>query len=174
MERLPIHRLVRYSIRTLAQIATDQGFAVAHEPSNDISDWSSLSNCFDQYRISRVDFRITLPRSDAAEFPTLYFAPDFNDSGVPATRADLLNYETLKVHQFAENKRMFTYSYVPKQRITAGTGDVAVAGDTWAHTSQTLTWGFAKMFVTQYNSTSNSTAVLEVHSQIHFEFKNSR
>lgn len=161
-------------MRTLAQIATDQGYSVASDPSADISDWSNLANCFDQYRVARVELKFTLPRSDATEFPTLYFAPDFNDSTVPAARTDMLNYETLKMHQFAENRRVFTYSYVPKQRVAVGATDSALSTATWAHTSQNPLWVGAKYFITQYNSTSNATALIEVFTTYHLEFKNSR
>lgn len=175
LERLPTHKLLRTTVRTLAQIATDQGYVIASDPNAEVADWSNLSNCFDQYRVAKVELRFTLPRSDATEFPTLYFAPDFNDSFAPASRADMLNYETLRVHQFAENRRVFSYSYVPKQRLNLGGSlDAAVTAQTWAHTSQNPLWLGSKFFLTQYNSTSNSTAIIEVHSVLHLEFKNSR
>lgn len=176
LARLPVHRISRTVVRTLAQIATDQGYEWRFTPSTDVGDWANIANVFDQYRVSKIDIKWSCPRSDPAEFPTLVFAPDWNDITTPATRGDVLNYETCRHHQFSENKRTCTYSFVPRARVVAeGTNDVSITGaSTWAHTSQTMFWLGVKSFLTQYNSTSNATAVVEVYATVHLEFKNSR
>lgn len=176
LARLPVHRVSRTVVRTLAQIATDQGYEWRFAPSTDVTDWADIANVFDQYRVAKIDLKWTCPRSDPAEFPTLIFAPDWNDTGIPASRGFLLNYETCKTHQFSENKRTCMYSFVPRPRILSDTStDVNITGaGVWAHTSQNLFWLGVKSFITQYNSTSNATAIVEVYATIHLEFKNSR
>lgn len=172
----PTHTIHRTVVRTLAQIATDQGYVWDLRASADISDWADIANVFDQYRVKHIELTWTLPRSDAAEYPTLYYAPDWNDSAIaPANRAAVLNYETCVVHQFAENRRTHTFKFVPSlQTSLPGGADAAVVANQWAHTSQNPAWLGVKSFITQYNSTSNASALIEVHAKVCLEFKNSR
>ncbi len=175
LERLPTHRTRRSVVRTLAQIATDQGFTWTVQPQIDVADWASVANVFDQYRIERIDLQFNLARSDPAEFPTMVLAPDWNDGTVPTTRGFVLDYETSVVHQFSEKERSFRYSFVPKIRVTLpGSLDTAVSAPTWCHTSQDVVWQGLKYFITQYNSTSNPTGLIEVYAKLHLAFKNSR
>lgn len=182
LERAPIHRLQRTIFSTVPLVAADSGGSYVVDPTGGgIADFTALADVFDTYRVSRVEFTWVCPRSDAAEFPTLVYAPDWNDSTAP-TLTQLLAYESSKMIQFSEHKRSHTFNYRPKARLAitaAGAGggastDVSILAPVWGNPLQSLQWYGVKWFLVNYNTTSNATAIVSYYAKVYLEFKNSR
>lgn len=78
---------------------------------------SDISSLFQQYRIrsAKVTYKlVSSPNNPSAAFPTLYTAPQYISSTIPSSRDEVLQYQNMRVYQFAPSRTEVTYTYTPK------------------------------------------------------------
>lgn len=174
----PIRRAVHSGPLGIA--VADQGTFFSVGPSN-FGSWSELSAIFDLYRIKSVTYtfdvtRCAQPATTGNVFPTLLVTPDLNDSTVPATINDVLDYNTHRKMIFDEAHRSHSITFQPKLQLTSGggTNTVLASNGAWARTTFSDNWFGLKLWARNYNTTSFNNTVIDVYVTADIEFKVAR
>jgi hypothetical protein len=152
--------------------AIDAGFGWSYSI-NQVPDFSEFAALYDAYTIDKVTMRFVLENNTAEEFPTLLFAPDYDDAANPATESVVLTHEQCKVLTFTANKRVHTVTVKPRVAVTLfRTGVTSSYG--WAKegmlvdiaTTDTPFYG-AKHWLVNYNTTDTPNARVRVFITYH-------
>jgi hypothetical protein len=129
---------------------------------------SDLSSTFQQYRIikARVTYKlVTAPNSANAAFPTLYTAPQYLQSGLPGSRDEVLQYQGMKVFQFAPSRTEVTYTYVPKVNRVVYRSAIASSYEPCSAWLSTLDLNaqhyYSAEWIDRYNTTTNNEHTIE-------------
>ncbi len=142
---------------------------------------SDLSSTFQQYRIkkARVTYKlVTAPNTAAAAFPTLYTAPQYLQAGVPGSRDEVLQYQDMKVFQFAPSRTEVTYTYTPKVNRLIYRSAIASSYEpvtAWLSTLDLSAQHYYSVeWIDRYNTATNNDHVIEKVVTIWVECKQSR
>lgn len=133
---------------------------------------SEFISLFDNWRLAGVTIRIDTPLgisnsliSPGALIPQVLYAPDYNDS-TGVTRADLLQFPQLKVHNFMKDgytPLMFEFHPVPLRDV-AGSGILTsyspMASAPWVRTADFTTPHYGLKFFFDFFGATVSTAAL--------------
>lgn len=129
---------------------------------------SDLSSLFQQYRVDkvRVTYKlVTAPNSANAAFPTLYTAPQYLQSGLPASRDEVLQYQGLRIFQFAPSRTEVTYTYKPKVNRLVYRSAIASSYEpvtAWLSTLDLSAQHYYSVeWIDRYNSTTNPEHTIE-------------
>lgn len=146
----------------------------------DFSSGSDIVSLFQFYRIKRVELKFMLvsaPNNNAT-FPTLYIAPQhYNTGGVPASRDEVLQFQNVQTHQFGPSNLVKTISTKPRVLLDSSG---SVGGGTerispWLSTSNSGILHPAFVYwLTRYNSTTDSTHVMDIEFTIWVDCKGTR
>lgn len=175
--------LREYAVRrtyqgVIATTPTDTGRAASVIALSNVPDVAEFTNLFDQFTIDSVDVKFVCNRAaisagNSAIFPTLLYAPDYNDSVAPGTVNDILSYGNLDVFQFSETARSVKYTLRPKAAVSVSSGTAISPGRLWCSTSSasaTPWYGF-KYWLVDYNSTSSTGSVVTLYLTFHLSFR---
>lgn len=182
MVKSPTDQIVgveRRLVNTITKIATDTGaynsYRLVDYPSQ-----SEFGSLFNQYKITKVEVKFILvgaPNNNAM-FPTLYIAPqDYQTTGVPSSRDEVLQFQGAKTHQFGPSNLVFTMSRVPT--ITRDIGNQVSGGEIapaqWLNAINTSNQhlGFV-WWLSRYNSVSDNTHTLDIEYSITISAKRTR
>lgn len=140
--------------------------------------FAEFQNLFDMYTIEKVHVTIRVPRchqpaTTSSVFPTLYWALDFNDGAAPVNLDEVLQYETCKIHQFAEGSlRSARWTFTPRTNVTTPTGTQLAPVGTWLPTSDAnATWNGLKYAIVNWNTTSFNNTVVWLDVKVDFALK---
>lgn len=129
---------------------------------------SDIQSLFQEYRIEsvKVTYKLVTSPNTVAAFPTLYTAPQGISTGVPASRDEVLQYQGLKMFQFAPSKTEVSYTYQPKiNRVVyrnALSSSYEVSNSPWIATSDMSALFFYSVeWFDRYNTTTNPEHVIE-------------
>lgn len=146
----------------------------------DIYNKDEFINLFQQFAICKMDIRITQTCGDSyggVILPTLFSAPDDNDSQVWASQMEVNGYQGVKEHAFGVDKP-FVRTVYPKPStelfINAVTSGYAVTpGPIWVDTSSPNTPHYAmKFYVRNFINGPNSGMALRVQPTVWFACRN--
>jgi hypothetical protein len=172
-----------YAVRRTSQVvvataATDIGRSGNFIQLNNVPDVGDFTALFDQFTIDRLDLHFVLTRSalsagNSGIFPTLLWAPDYNDSSAPTLVGDVLSYDGMQMHQFSESSRHVCFSIKPKAQLSVSSGTAVSTAGTWLSTSGSgaSPWFGYKYWLVDYNSTSTTGSVVTLYTKYHLRFK---
>lgn len=110
-------------ITTTGVGATGQYLSALPVHLNDLPNVTAYTGLYDQYRITRVDFRImhrstsiSIPETGASDFagmPFMYYFRDLDDSNVPASLNVVREYANAKHFEFTPDRRCCTIRCKP-------------------------------------------------------------
>jgi hypothetical protein len=166
MKQNKVYRIKRtFSVQLTPQTVDSGG--VIQMTLGTLPNSSEFTNLFDQYMFEKITVRFrnartTVPTGAGEAFPHIAFAIDYNDGTSPTTQADVLQYDTCKIHQFAEGgARTVQVSYRPRIAQSSASGNYSTDGNTWVNTSDTsAVWYGLKYFLTNWNSISFNQTIL--------------
>jgi len=143
---------------------------------------SDFTNLFDQYRIVAVEAIYVFSThilASQARYPRITFAVDYSDAANPASEADVLQYQNAESFQFGQVKHTFKRVLKPRAALAAFEG--AFSGYGMASPNQwfdcadsSIEYYGTKEWISNYNTTSATGAVINVYHRYHLEFKNAR
>jgi len=148
----------------------------------DVPSASDFTNLFDQYRITAVEAVYVFSThilSSAARYPRLTFAVDYSDAGNPTSESDVLQYQNAEAFQFGQVKHTFKRMLKPRAALAAFEGAFSGYGmasaNQWFDTADaSIEYYGTKEWVSNYNTTLATGALINVYHRYHFEFKNAR
>lgn len=174
-----LHSIKRTVVFSLPKIAADTG----NYTSLDLSVFPGLSDItslFQYYRIKNVvkKFYLVSAPNNNATFPTLYIAKQqINQSGIPASRDEVLQFQGVQTHQFGPSNLMKTVTTVPCVTLDANNavGGGMIKYSPWLSTNNINIrhYTFVEWY-TRYNSTTDSTHTLDVELTINIECKGTK
>jgi hypothetical protein len=174
-----IRRVKRTLVVGISKLAADSG-SFRNVRLADFVGSSDFTSLFTQYRISKVAYKYTLVNApnNNASFPTLYVSPQqFQYTGVPTSRDDVLQYQGVQAIQFGPAKVMHSVTAVPGTFIDAS-GQVSGGLPTmspWLSTANNGNQHFTIVdWISRYNSTSDPTHTLELQITAWFDLKGTR
>jgi hypothetical protein len=172
-----------YAVKRTSQVvvataATDIGRSGNFIQLNNVPDTADFTALFDAFTIDRIDLHFVCTRASVSAgnsgiFPTLLWAPDYNDSSAPTLVGDVLSYDGMQIHQFSETARHVCYSIKPKAQINVSSGTAVSTAGTWLSTASSgaSPWFGYKYWLVDYNSTSTTGTVITLYTKYHLRFK---
>jgi len=177
-----IYRVVRtVNLGTVTAGTIDSGlgrrFRLADLPSS-----TDFTNLFDQYRIVAVEAMYVFSThilASQARYPRLTFAVDYSDSGNPASESAVLEYQNAETFQFGQVKHTFKRMFKPRAALAAYEGAFSGYGQAPANmwfdcADSSIEYYGTKEWLSNYNTTSATGAVVNVYHRYHLEFKNAK
>ncbi len=148
----------------------------------DVPTSSDFTNLFDQYRIIGVEAMYVFSThilASQARYPRITFAVDYSDAGNPGTEADVLQYQNAESFQFGQVKHTFKRALKPRAALAAYEGafsgyGMASANQWFDCNDPSIEYYGTKEWISNYNTTLATGAVLNVYHRYHMEFKNAR
>jgi hypothetical protein len=169
--------LHRRGVFSVPKPAADGGAtAVVELSSLNASDILSL---FSEYRILSVTstYQLVNAPNNNASFPRLHIAPRGFSNTSPLNRAEVLQYNGVKMYQFGPANIATKYTHIPYVWLDAvgtSTGKQIVRSPWLATDSDTVKHNFAVNWIDRYNSTSDPTHTLEVILDVVLEARGPR
>jgi hypothetical protein len=169
--------LHRRNIFAIAKPTSDGGgFAFIQLSSLNASDITSL---FSEYRILSVTstYQLVNAPNNNASFPRIHIAPRGFSNATPINRAEVLQYNGVKMHQFGPANISVKYTHIPYVWLDAVgpvTGKQVVRSPWLATDSDTVNHNFAVNWIDRYNSTTDPTHTLEVVLDVVLEARGPR
>jgi len=98
---------------------------------------------------------------------------DYNDSTVPTSINDVLDYNTHQKLIFDEAHRSRSVTFQPKLQVATGGGTNTVLANNgaWARTSFADNWFGLKIWTRNYNTTTFNNTVIDVYITADIEFR---
>ncbi len=161
-----VYHFVRGATADLTPASTDIGRA-AFITLSGLSNISEITNLFDEYKIEWEEFTVHFTgftnnalTNYEGFYPWIITALDYNDSTVPITANELLEYKNSEYFQFGPANLTYTRRWVPRASVNATSGTALIDSETWATTATTsLPWLGMKYFIGGFNSVDrNHTA----------------
>ncbi len=162
-----VYKFVRGMTGPLGPLSTDSG-RIAAVTLTGLSNITELTNLFDQYRVDWFEYTIHLQSATQnstadreAFYPYLITAVDYNDSTVPVTANELLEYKNSEFFQFGPQARTYTRRIErPQPVVTMESGTANLGTDIWANTASTgLAWRGLKIWIQDFNSVSRNHVI---------------
>lgn len=140
---------------------------------------SDILSLFSEYRILSVvsTYQLVNAPNNNASFPRLHIAPRGFSNVAPINRAEVLQYNGVKMHQFGPANISVKHKFVPYVWLDAvgtSTGKQIVKSPWLATDSDTVKHNFAVNWIDRYNSTSDPTHTLEVILDVVLEARGPR
>jgi hypothetical protein len=85
---------------------------------NDIPDFGDFTALYDAYTIDRVEITYILHNVAPGQFPTLFWAPDYDDDNTPLSVNSVTTHQNVRWHAFSENARSVTMSVDPRSLVS--------------------------------------------------------
>jgi len=173
-------RTVNFGTITLPA-ATDGGSGRRFSLS-DLPGSSDFTNLFDQYRITAVEIVYVFSThilASQARYPRITFSVDYTDASTPASENAVLEYQNSETYQFGQTKHTFKRMFKPRAALAAFegafTGYGAAPPNMWFDCSDSgVQYYGVKEWVSNFNSTLNTGAIINVYARYHMDFKNAR
>lgn len=148
----------------------------------DLSTSSDFTNLFDQYRIVAVEAMYVFSThilASQARYPRISFAVDYSDSANPGSEADVLQYQNAESFQFGQVKHTFKRVFKPRAALATYEGafsgyGMAAANQWFDCNDAAIEYYGTKEWLSNYNTTIATGAVINVYHRYHLEFKNAR